>query len=77
MTKFHVRAQKVVFAPKNVEVEANTYKEAATLGLAKIQEEYPNWIERIHHQDVTDLEIWNASSTKRTISFKGAKMLPR
>ena len=57
MTKFTVRAHRTVYYPGNIEVEANTYEEAATLGLAKIQDEDPNWIEAIHLQTITDIEV--------------------
>jgi hypothetical protein len=74
MAKFLVRAHKIVYYPENVEVEARTYEEAAKLGLAKIEKEDPNWIEAIHLQNVTDIEVWNESVTppkKRNIAIGG------
>lgn len=74
MTKFTVRAHMTVYYPENVEVEAGTYEEAAKLGLVKMQEEDPNWIEAIHLQTVTDIEVWNESvkpPKKRNITIGG------
>ena len=69
MPKFTVRAHKTIYAPANIEVEADTLKEAATLGLSRLQQDYPNCKDHA----VFDVEVRNVAhpNVKRTIAIGG------
>ena len=56
MAKYIIRALKTVYSP-DVEIEGTSFNQAALLGLAKIQHDYPNWTDRINEHHVIDLKV--------------------
>jgi hypothetical protein len=80
MTKFTVRPYKTVYYPVNIEVEANTFEEAAILGLAELHRIHPNWLDGIHQHSVIDCAVDRHVSkdtmkgtTKRRLTLNGRK----